>query len=82
MHFARVKVLCDFFLVVLDNAVKIRDRMQVVYKESACDVNGGKCCIYGRLRSGIISSLAQYLSYSRSTEKKYSWYEKFTYLQR
>ena len=37
MHFARVKVLCDFFLVVLDNAVRIRDRMQVVYKESACD---------------------------------------------
>ena len=26
-----------FFLVVLDNAVRIRDRMQVVYKESACD---------------------------------------------
>ena len=23
--------------MVLDNAVKIRDRMQVVYKESACD---------------------------------------------
>ena len=26
-----------FFLVVLDNAVRIRDRIQVVYKESACD---------------------------------------------
>ena len=35
-----------------------------------------------QLPSGIISSLAQYLSCSRSTEKKYSWYEKFIYLQR
>ena len=54
MHFARVKVLCDFFLVVLDNAVKIRDRMQVVYKESACDrekSNVAKWNLIGRIQT-------------------------------
>ena len=30
-------VNANFFPVVLDNAVRIRDKMQVVYKEMECD---------------------------------------------
>ena len=29
--------LCEFFSVGLDNALRIRDKMQVVYKKMTCD---------------------------------------------
>ena len=32
-----IKFHVNFFSVVLDNATRIRDKMQVVYKEMACD---------------------------------------------
>ena len=31
------KVSCEFFSVVLDNMVRIRDKMQVAIKEMTCD---------------------------------------------
>ena len=37
IHYQQHKVSCEFFSVVLDNVVRIRDKMQVVYKEMACD---------------------------------------------
>ena len=35
--YQQYKVSCEFFSVELDSAVRIRNKMQVVYKEMTCD---------------------------------------------